>query len=304
MSSIQEDIERISIDNLRMHISNMEGVRHWRDTPRMLEKTGDYIEETLARYGHKVSRHTFQENGRDYDNILGLQKGTSQPEKIIMIMAHYDTVADSPGANDNASGVAGVLELARVLVRYRFHKSILFVGINLEEGKERGVKGTPTKRGSTPLAAFARKEGWQLDGVINLEEIAYAGDDYPQTKAANMPIEVPKIGDFIFVVGNEVSANMVRDYVVLAEQLPAYLPCIPMVVPGNGEVLPDSRRSDHAPFWDQGYPTIMLTDSANFRYPHYHQASDTLDKLNLTFASRVCQAASALVCKMAEGENS
>ncbi|MFC2064797.1 M28 family peptidase [Chloroflexota bacterium] len=299
---IHKDHIVISIENLRMHISNLEGVRHWRDTPDKLGKAGDYIQDMLVGYGHTVSRHTFQEDGREYHNILGLQNGTRQPKKMIMIMAHYDTVADSPGANDNASGVAGMLELARVLGKYLFRKSILYVGINLEEGKERGVKGTPTKRGSTALAAHAHQEDWQLEGVINLEEIAYAGDDIPQKKVSRMPVKVSEIGNFVSVVGNEISADMVQGYITVVDQFCIPLPCLSMVVPGNGETLPDTRRSDHAPFWDQGFPAIVLTDTANFRYPHYHQASDTLDKLNLKFTSLVCQAAGELTSQMAEIE--
>ena len=93
--------------------------------------------------------------------------------------------------------------------------------------------------------------------------------------------------------------EMVNGYIQIIEQYKIPLPHLPLVVPGNGEMFPDVRRSDHASFWDMGYPAIMLTDTANFRTPHYHQPSDVIDTLNLSFATEVCRAAGGLVMRMA-----
>ena len=192
-----------------------------------------------------------------------------------------------------------MLELARVLSQFRFRKSIQFVGVNLEEQKVDGEKNSPTLRGSRAFANFAREEGWEIEGVVDFEEIAFAGETIPQSKPKNLPIELPAVGNFIAVIGNENSAEMVKGTIQAIEQYQIRLPYVPLIVPGNGEMLPDTRRSDHSPFWDNGYRAIMLTDTAEFRTPHIHKPSDVLDTLNLSFATEVCRAAGGLVFNMA-----
>jgi hypothetical protein len=114
-----------------------------------------------------------------------------------------------------------------------------------------------------------------------------------------LPIERPEAGDFIAVVGNETSGELVQRFLEVVERQGIPLPCLPVVVPGNGELVPDTRRSDHAPFWDQGCRAIMLTDTTNFRNPHYHLAGDTIETLNLPFAAEVGRAAGALLLDLA-----
>jgi hypothetical protein len=134
---------------------------------------------------------------------------------------------------------------------------------------------------------------------VVLESVAYAGDDLPQSAPPGVPVEVPGKGDFIAVVGNEDSMAMVRGFDEVVERHGLALPYLSLAVPGKGELLPDSRRSDHAPFWDQGFRAIMLTDTTNFRTPHYHRPSDRLGTLNLPFAAQVCRATAGLVMEMA-----
>jgi len=171
--------------------------------------------------------------------------------------------------------------------------------VNLEEQMVDGEKDSPTLSGSRALASYAREEGWDIEGVVNFEEIAFAGETIVQSKPENIPIEMPEVGNFIAVIGNENSAEMVKGTIQAIEQYQIPLPYAPMIVPGNGEMLPDTRRSDHASFWDNGYRAIMLTDTANFRTPHYHKPSDLLETLNLPFATEVCRAAGGLVFNMA-----
>ncbi len=299
MNRITEIIQQVSADRIATHIQNLEGIRHPVFAPEALEHAADYIWHTLQSYGLQMIPHHFIEDGKPYRNIIGLHPGTTQPERRIIVIAHFDTVAISPGADDNASGVAAMLELAKVLHPWRFEESILFVGVNLEEQKVDGEKDSPVVRGSRALAATAKEEGWEIEAVINFETIAYAGNDIVQRAPENLPFELPKVGNFIAVIGNERSTAMVKRYVSVIERHHIPLPVVPLVVPGNGEVLPDTRRSDHAPFWDIGAPAMMLTNTANFRTPHYHQPSDTLDTLNLPFAAEVCRAGAALVCELA-----
>lgn len=299
MSEINALLQAITVENLKNHIIHLEGIRHPVYAPEALEKAADYIWDNLRSFGYETSLHSFMEDEKPYRNILGLRPGTKQPEKKVIVMAHFDTVAISPGADDNASGVAAMLELARVLKDCQFEKSLLFTGVNLEEQKVDGQPESPFMRGSKALAETAREQGWEIEGVVNFETIAYAGADILQRAPENLPFELPKVGNFIAVIGNEISAEMVQRYTGVIEQFHIPLPYLPLVVPGKGEALPDTRRSDHAVFWDMGVPAIMLTDTANFRTPYYHQASDTLDTLNLSFAAEVCRAGAGLVCQMA-----
>lgn len=299
MDEIKEIIKEISKVKIETHIKNLEGIRHPVFAPEALEEAESYVWENLESYGYEMSFHHFNDDGKPFRNILGLHKGTQRPEKRVIVIAHFDTVSTSPGANDNASGVAAMLELGRVFRKHTFKKSILFIGVNLEEQRVDGKKGSPICRGSKALAAHARANVWEIDGVVNFEEIAYAGDEITQSTLENLPIEIPEIGNFIGIIGNEKSAEMVNGYIegIVKHKIP--LPYFPLVVPGNGEMLPDSRRSDHSPFWDHDYQAIMLTDTANFRTPHYHKPSDTIETLNLDFATEVCRAGGILVFEMA-----
>jgi hypothetical protein len=101
------------------------------------------------------------------------------------------------------------------------------------------------------------------------------------------------------VIGNTASAELAAAFIRAADRHQPDLPKVPLVVPGNGELFPDTRRSDHASFWDQGIPAIMLTDTTNFRNPHYHLPSDTLETLNLDFATAVCRAVAGLIGELA-----
>jgi Zn-dependent M28 family amino/carboxypeptidase len=304
MDEIKEILKEISIGKIETHIKNLQGVRHPVFAPDALENAANYIWNNLQTFGHEMSLHYFHEDGKEYRNIIGIHPGTGKPEKKVIVLAHFDSVAISPGADDNASGIAAMLELARVVKQYKFEKSILFIGVNLEEQKVDGEKDSPFLRGSKALATYAKEQGWDIEGVINFETMAYAGDTIAQSAPENIPLKLPETGNFIGIIGNENSAEMVKDYIEAIERYQIPLPYVPLVVPGNGEMLLDTRRSDHAPFWDNGYPAIMITDTANFRTPHYHQASDTLDTLNLSFATEVCRAGGGLLFKMAGFENS
>ncbi len=225
--------------------------------------------------------------------------GVGHPEERVLLIAHYDTVPASPGADDNTSGVAVLLELARCLQGAAFDRTIQFVAVNLEESQTVDGQWVGGLRGSRALAETARGEGWQLTGVVVLESVAYGGSDISQKPLTGLPVPMPEKGDFIAVVGNQASAALVKEFVSAASTPSVGLPCLPLVVPGNGEVLRDTRRSDHAPFWDAGFKAIMLTDTCNFRNPHYHQPTDTLSTLNLDFTTQVCRATGLAVARLA-----
>ncbi|MBU5636769.1 M28 family peptidase [Geomonas sp. Red69] len=294
-------LSAVSRDRIEQHLKFLVGVRHPVAAPAALQRACSYLEDTLRALGYAVDLHGFFDGGQEYHNVVATRLGTRRPEKRVLVLAHFDTVAGSPGADDNASGVALLLELATMFKEWRPELTLQFVGVNLEENSDRDEHGTGL-RGSRALAAFALQQGWEIEAVVVLESVAFAGGSVRQAAPAGVPLQVPPNGDFLAVIGNELAQGVVARFALAADSFDIALPVVPLVVPDNGELLPDTRRSDHAPFWDAGYPAIMLTDTTNFRNPHYHEPSDTLETLNLAFAVRVCQATAAFLLGMAGGE--
>lgn len=298
MVSTEFFMEAVSIDRIRRHIEALEGVRHPVAAPEALERAADYITESLHSLGYDVADHWFTDNDRSFRNVIASRRGSHLPNERVVVLAHYDTVEGSPGADDNASGIAVMLEISILLAHLRFERTIHFIAVTLEENMHAGDPDSGT-RGSRALAAHARENGWDIEGVVVLESVAYAGDDVVQAVPPGVLFPVPETGNFIAVVGNERSVELVDGFTRMIERQRIDLPHLSLIVPGNGEILPDSRRSDHASFWDEGFRAIMVTDTTNFRNPHYHQSSDTLDTLNLDFAAMVCGATAGLLIEMA-----
>ncbi|HEX9080394.1 MAG TPA: M20/M25/M40 family metallo-hydrolase [Desulfuromonadaceae bacterium] len=290
--------EEVSTDRIRGHVRALEGVRHPVAAPEALERAADYIAESLGSQGYEMADHRFPDRGRTFRNVIATRRGLSTPHERVVLLAHYDTVAGTPGADDNASGVAVLLETAALLARFGFERTIHFIGVSLEENAREGDPCSGT-RGSRALAAHARENGWEIEGVVVLESVAYAGDTIVQAVPPGVTIPVPEAGNFIAVVGNERSGELLDGFVRAVERYRADLPHVGLAVPGNGDMLPDSRRSDHAPFWDEGFRALMVTDTTNFRSPHYHRPTDTLDTLNLEFAAKVCCATAGAILDMA-----
>ena len=298
MNNLGKALEDVSAQRIGNHIKCLEGIRHPLTAPAALKQAADFIVGTLQKLGYSMSEHRFDYDDRQFTNVIATRSGIRYPDKRVIVLAHFDTVSASPGADDNASGVAVLLELATVLNTLRFERTVHFIGVNLEENACDDDAGTGT-RGSSALASFAREQAWDIEGVVVLESVAFAGDTVMQTAPPGIPIKVPEIGDFIAVIGNEDSKGLVQGFGQAIDRYGIALPHLSLVVPGNGELFPDTRRSDHAPFWDHGYPAIMVTDTTNFRSPHYHQPSDTLETLNLSFAAEVCRATGAALSQFA-----
>jgi Zn-dependent M28 family amino/carboxypeptidase len=287
----------VRIGRIRDHIQALEGVRHPVTAPVFLDQTADYIVSHLTMAGYELSEQHVPSNGHLFRNVIATRNGLGRQNERVVLLAHYDTVAGSPGADDNASGVAVLLEIATLLAPLRFERTIHFIAVTLEENEDSNDSDSGT-RGSRVLAAHARENGWDIASVVVLESVAYAGKDVVQTVPPGVPVPVPETGDFVALVGNERSRELVDGFAQQIERQQIDLPYVTLVVPGNGETLPDSRRSDHAPFWDEGYRAIMVTDTTNFRNPHYHRSSDMLETLNLEFAAKVCSATAGLLIEM------
>ncbi|NEQ97529.1 MAG: M28 family peptidase [Cyanothece sp. SIO2G6] len=237
----------------------------------------EYIRDTLAQWG-QVDTHEFDHYGTSHQNVVLKLPGTTARAPIL-IGAHYDAVAGCPGADDNGTGVAALLELAQQLAQQPAKYPIWLVAFDLEEY---GLLG------SEAYARCLKTAGQPLRLMLSLEMLGYAdttvgSQRYP---AAVLERFYPDRGDFITLVGNlwtlgemRSLCRTIRQSGVPAEWLPAGL---------RGRIVPATRFSDHSPFWDQGYKAMMVTDTAFLRNPHYHQKSDRIDTLDLDFFTRVC----------------
>ncbi len=280
-------------DRLLTHLRALIGERHPLTSLAHLQQVEEYIADTFQQLGLQVALHPFEAMGGTYRNVIAsllpthqaTGQGTSRAPLILA--AHYDTVEGSPGADDNASAVAVLLETARRLRGTDRMREIHCIGFCLEE---EGLLG------SLAYAAELKAARRNIAGAIVLECVGYAsGKEGSQTVPAGIPIAVPTIGNFLAVVGNTASAALAGS---VAQAAKPHVPVVPLVIPGNGERLPDTRRSDHAAFWHYGFPAVMLTDTANFRNPNYHKSTDTLDTLDLGFLEHVADAVTASATTM------
>ena len=288
-------------DRLPDHLSALVGERHPISTPVALQRAEEYLVQQFRELGLSVAAHAFDAEGTTYRNVVATLPASSQMPQgkshqagmqgPLVIAAHYDTVLGSPGADDNASGLAVMLEVARRLVDLRLQRAVRLIGFCLEE---------EDLLGSLAYVSHLKATGQAVGGAIVLECVGYArSEDGSQLAPPGVPIAVPTRGDFLGIVGNTASAELVASFESAANRHVADLKTVSLVVPGNGELLPDSRRSDHAAFWHYGYPAVMLTDTANFRNPHYHQPTDTLETINLGFMQQVTDAVSAAAIELA-----
>ena len=285
-------MERGPTDRLHAHLQHLVGERHPATAPQRLRETESYLVDQFASLGLAVTTHPFDALGGIYRNVVATlpaaQEFLAAP---FLIGGHFDTVVGSPGADDNASGLAVLLEVARRLAGRPLDRPVQFVAFNLEE---------EDLLGSLAYAAHLRATGQDLHGAIVFECVGFARqDEGSQRRPSGVPIPVPSVGNFLAVIGNEHSRSLVESFIAAASCAVPAMPLVPLIVPGHGEGLPDTRRSDHAAFWEYDYPALMLTDTANFRNPHYHQPSDTIETLDFDFMAKVTDAVTAAVCELA-----
>ena len=273
----------IKKENLLAHLQNLVGERNAVASQENLRGTADYITHQFHSFGYRTSTDNVRLLGQDYPNIIA-EIAPSLPNAPLFILgAHYDSVHGSPGADDNASGVAALLEIARV-----FHEKltaqasrrvrIQFVAFTLEE---EGILG------SAHYAAELVKRRVPIEGMVSLEMLGYKSDaPHSQQLPPGLEHLYPHVGNFIGVVGNTRSRLLLEKF-VSAMKVVEGLPVESLVVPQNGEMVPPSRLSDHSPFWDNGFPALMITDTSWFRNPHYHRDTDTIETLDLDFMARI-----------------
>ena len=388
-------LEKVDIERLYQHVLKTEGIKHPIENPEKLNETADYIKSEFERYGLRTNEQEFKVDNFDFTfkNIEGILGDSSGPELIIT--SHYDTVRNAPGANDNGSAIAAMLESARILADEKEVSNIRFISFTLEEHHperaERirnyaleldiidenyryktyhthkmlkkflfGVNKRIAKRklvkdswveafneieknltdsekkyftflkdlnedttqtswigelglvGSDYWVKKALEEKKEILGVINLETIGYTSKRkhsqflpplmhpllFPSYKVKTRKI----IGNFISVISDKNSKKLAKVFCKQCKHDEMRLPYLWVKIPFRFEKiakwLGDLLRSDHAPFWRENIPALMITDTANFRYPYYHTLADTIDKLDFDFIKKVTQATIATVINM------
>jgi Zn-dependent M28 family amino/carboxypeptidase len=276
-------------DDFTTHLTALARERHPETSPVALRETAIYLSQQFTRSGLAVTTHRFEALGQTYDNVIGTRPAqNSAAAPPLILAAHYDTVIGSPGADDNASGLAVLLEVSRRLQRAILTRPVQFTAFCLEE---------ENLLGSRAYVAHLAETGRSIYGAIVLECVGYASEqEGSQRTPPGIPVAVPSVGNFLALIGNQTSASLTA---ALSQTMASTIPVVPLIVPGNGEQLPDTRRSDHTAFWECGFPALMVTDTANFRNPHYHRSTDTVDTLNLKFLASVADAVTNAVLALA-----
>ena len=240
--------------------------------PGALDDAARYITGELQRSGFSPVAQPFTALGREVRNIEAELPGTRSVDEIVVIGAHYDSVRGCPGANDNGSGVAALLEIAGALAPTRLGRTVRFVAFANEEPPF--FQGA--EMGSVVYARRARARGERVVGMLSLETIGYYTSE-PGTQQYPAPLGLlyPSTGNFIGIVGDLRSRPLLAR-VATAFRKATTFPMQSAVAPRS---LPGVGWSDHWAFWQEGYPAIMLTDTAPYRYPQYHTVRDTPDEL-------------------------
>jgi Zn-dependent M28 family amino/carboxypeptidase len=270
---------RVDPPDLKQKLERIVGERNPFTNSRRLADVQSYIEREFKSYGLSVESDFFTYWGKSYSNIIG--RGKANPNASLVILgAHFDSVEGTPGADDNASGVAVLLEAARLLAGARLKHQLLFCAFNLEE---------QNMVGSTHLAKKLKNAGANIRAMVSLEMVGFTdrrpgGQKYP----TGLSWFYPERGDFIAVVGNWRSYSLLKQFTRSMRRVSG-LPVESLTVLGNGLLIPAVRLSDHSPFWDAGYPALLVTDTSFFRNPHYHRPSDTIETLDLEFMAKVCE---------------
>ncbi|WP_414563439.1 MULTISPECIES: M20/M25/M40 family metallo-hydrolase [unclassified Anabaena] len=262
----------VSTDKLFQHIQNLDFQRY---SPTERSRTRSYITTELRKLGWEPKLEEFSAGV----NIFAERLGTNQAAGAILVAAHYDTVNASPGADDNASGVAVVLEVARILGSKPSPRTLQLAFFDQEETGLLGSKAFVTQT----------QRLQNLSGVIVMDMVGYACytagcQRYP----AGLPVNPPSDkGDFLVAVGDTEHLSLLNAF--QQSDQPHVPSVLRLPIPLKGLPTPDTLRSDHAPFWYQGVGAVLVTDTANLRTPHYHLPSDLPANIEKSFFTGAAQ---------------
>ena len=299
------DEQMILRNQLRKDVAKLAGDIGGRNVSTEYEnlcKAANFIEESFMQAGYKTSRQGYEVGlygieGRECYNLEAEITGTKRPDAIVIIGAHYDSLEGTSGANDNASGVAALLSLARAFVDTKPERTLRFVAFVNEEPPF----FQSDDMGSFIYARRCRERNENVVAMLSLETIGYYTDE-PESQ--NFPIGLmdfvfPTTGNFISFVGNIKSHKLLRDVTVSFRQyakFPSEAACLPEQIAGVA-------WSDQWSFWQNGYPGIMVTDTAPFRYPYYHTHEDTPDKINYDRFAYLVDMLEKVVARLADSKS-
>jgi Peptidase family M28 len=288
------DEERALAATLKRHIETIaareHNIRHYDE----LEKVATYLEATLKSYGYAVGRQEYVADGKTVRNIdaaIEPAAGTADPE-VIVVGAHYDSAQDTPGANDNASGTAAVLELARLLKDLQSRNRIRFALFVNEEPPYFQTRDMGSLRYAKTLVEHKER----VIAMYSLETLGfYSSEPGSQRYPPPFGLMFPDRGDFVSFVG------LLNSRPLLQETMRSFrahtpFPSIGGVAPG---IIPGISWSDHWSFAQHGFPAVMVTDTALFRYPHYHEPTDTPDKVDTERLARITKGIERVVRDLA-----
>jgi len=271
-AGLKRDVTTLATEIGKRNVSHPEG----------LARAEAYLTRRLSEAGYEVSRQTYTVGGVECSNLIAELPGTTDPDRIVVVGAHYDSVHECPAANDNGSGVAATLALAQAFADRPQPRTIRFVLFVNEEPPYFWT----SKMGSLVYAKACRERGDRVIAMLSLETMGYYSDE-PGSQHYPPPLSVmyPSRGDFIAFIGNYSSRALVRQCVGAFRQhaeFPSEGAAVTMAVPRIGS-------SDHWSFWKQGYRAVMVTDTAPYRYKHYHKLTDTPEKLDYERMARVVE---------------
>ena len=281
-------------DALEAHVRRLAaeiGERNEGRPAELLAAVG-YLDSTLAGMGYEVLTQEYEYGGSRFQNLEVEIPGAVEPDAIVVVGAHYDSVEGTPGADDNASGTAGVLQLARLFASERPARTLRFVLFVNEEPPFWDTKWM----GSRIYAARSAERDENIVAMLSLETIGYFSSE-PGSQQYPPPFSFfyPDRGDFIGFVGNLASGRLIRQTLAVFREhasFPSQGVAAPTWIPGI-------TWSDHASFWIHGFKAIMITDTAPFRNPFYHTTGDTVDKLDFERMTLVVDGIAAVVQELA-----
>lgn len=272
-------------NQLATHIERLAGEIGERNIQNyhQLEAAAAYIESTFKQMGYLVTDQPYEVKGfndRTVKNIIAEIPGTTRASEIVVVGAHYDTAEGSKGADDNASGVAGLLELARLLKSFAFERTIRFVAFVNEEPPYFYTN----EMGSLVYAKAAKQKNENIVAMLSLESIGYYSDE---PNSQHYPLVFgffyPHVGNFVGFVSNLASRSLLLDAIGTFREHAKF--------PSEGAALPSWIRgvgwSDQWSFWKQGYPAIMISGTAIYRNPNYHLATDMPNTIDYDRTARV-----------------
>lgn len=286
------------LENLIRHVDRFAGLigpRHV-GRPSSLLAAERLIQSEWTQSGYSVERQPLIAGGIEVANLVATIRGEQTPNEIVILGAHYDTVPATPGADDNASALAVLLEVARLFRSLRPRRTVRWVAFACEEAPFFHTNSM----GSQAYARLCRERNEQIRAMLCLEMVGYFTS---RPRSQSLPPGIPKIlrplfptrGDFLAAVGNLKSWRLVWQFrrgFKRATRFPLFSIALP-------DSIPEIRLSDNRSFWDEGYPALMLTDTSFLRNPHYHKPTDTPETLDYPSMAQVTMGVFGAMARLA-----